>query len=200
MLLFIRARPPLFLLGPVHACPCATRTSPLPPRSHCHRGPPTSMPARRCPNNDAPCGTPTARPALSSPFSLSAAPPTELAPKTQSTRQASTPSSPTPLRPPSRAPPPSPPFPRPYRRLRPPEASPSRRILPSAATVFPLSGECPPSFAIPRIGAKSLFPLPHRCYRTPPRTSTTTGATPPPLNTAAPAAFRRPTPFVPPHR
>jgi hypothetical protein len=36
MLLFIWARPPRFLLEPAHARPRAT---PLPPRSHCHRGP-----------------------------------------------------------------------------------------------------------------------------------------------------------------
>jgi hypothetical protein len=49
----------------------------------------------------------------------------------------------------SQAPPPSPPFSRPYRRLRPLEASPSHWILASVAAAFPLSGERPPGFAIP---------------------------------------------------
>jgi hypothetical protein len=52
---------------------------------------------------------------------------------------------------PSRAPPPSPPFPRPDCCLWLPEAFPSRRILLSIAAVFPLHGECPPSFAIPKL-------------------------------------------------
>jgi hypothetical protein len=64
------------------------------------------------------------------------------------------------------------------------------RLRPTVAVV-PLSGERPPSFAIPRIGAKSLFPLPHWCCRTPPRTSSTTGATPPPLDTTARRRLRR---------
>jgi hypothetical protein len=52
---------------------------------------------------------------------------------------------------PSQAPPPSPLLLCPYRYLRPPEASPSRQILLSAAAIFPLSGERPPSFAIPKL-------------------------------------------------
>jgi hypothetical protein len=107
------------------------------------------------------------------------------------------------LGPPSRASPPSPPFPHPDRCLRPPEASPSHRILPSAAAVFPLSGERPSSFAIPKlelilsspfhtdatgphthsqIGANSLFPLPHRYYRTPHPPSPPIRAPSPPAN------------------
>jgi hypothetical protein len=86
----------------------------------------------------APRGTPTAGPPLSSLFSLTATPLVH-----------SLVTDPTP--PPSRAPPPSPPFPRPYRCLRPPEASPSPQILPSAAAVFPLSSERSLSFAIPKL-------------------------------------------------
>jgi hypothetical protein len=70
----------------------------------------------------------------------------------------STPSSPTPLWP-HRAPSPSPLLPRPDRRLRPPEASPSCRISPSATAVFPLSGEHPPSCTIPKLELTQLPPL-----------------------------------------
>jgi hypothetical protein len=87
------------------------------------------------------CGTPRLDPPpLSSPFSLSAAPPTELAPKTRPTRHSSTPSC---------------------------------RILPSAAAVFPLSGERPLSFAIPKLELNLSSPFhtgaagPHTCRRRP---------------------------------
>jgi hypothetical protein len=48
-------------------------------------------------------------------------------------------------------PPPYPPFPCLDCCFRQPEASLSCRILPSAAAVFPLSGERPPSFAVPKL-------------------------------------------------
>jgi hypothetical protein len=84
----------------------------------------------------------------SSPFSLSAAPPTERAQKHGRPATRPLPRHRPRSGPRSRAPPPSPPFLRLDRFLRPTEASPSRRILPSAIAVFPLSGERPPSFAI----------------------------------------------------
>jgi hypothetical protein len=71
--------------------------------------------------------------------------------KTRPTHHSSTPSSLTLLCPSSRAPPPSPPISCSDHCPRPREASPSRRILPSVATVFPLSGERPPSLAIPKL-------------------------------------------------
>jgi hypothetical protein len=87
----------------------------------------------------APRGTAMARPPLSSPFSLSAAPLTELAQKhgRPATRPLPRhrPRSGTPL----------------DRYLRPLEASPSRWILLTTAAVFPLSGERPPSFATPKL-------------------------------------------------
>jgi hypothetical protein len=144
-------------------------------------GPTHQCPARLCPNSDAPpmraafgsrlVGTRSRRrlpvgarphdcpratwhphgrtPPLSPPFPLSAAPPIEPFEHNRTSRPLSRhqllSGPPLKHRLPLHC------FPCPYRCLRPPEASPSRRILPSAAAVFPLSGEHSLSFAIPKL-------------------------------------------------
>jgi hypothetical protein len=106
-------------------------------------------PAGRSQAPRAPRGTPTARPPRS-PLLFPSLPrrrPSRSNVTEPLTRSLVTNSSPLP----SQAPPLSPPFPHLYRHLRPPEASPSRQILPSATAVFSLFGERPPSSVIPKL-------------------------------------------------
>jgi hypothetical protein len=66
-------------------------------------------------------------------------------------------------------------------------------LCPSVTAVRPPSGERPSELLLPSIDRRLLTPgSPSNC-RTQPPSSATTGATPPPLNTAAPTASRRPT-------
>jgi hypothetical protein len=207
MLLFIWARPPRFSsrVGP-------RARSPLPPRFHCHRGPPVSAGAplseqRRAASGSRPAGTrsghrppvgarphaaptlrgtPTAGPPLSSLFFPLSPAADRARSKTRPDPPSSAPSSPTPLRL-CRAPHLSPRLPRPYRRPRSLEDSPSRRILLSAATVFPLSGERPTELHRYQIKANFIFPLLHRCCRTPHPPSPPIGAPSLLVNAAVPS-------------